>query len=164
MPSTSHQTAGNSRIFTIGVCPRIRMGRGYRARLASASRRRCHCTSLTTSNAAIAAQPPGALWVPAAPGTHSPPGSAKAPGGLLCKQLTTRAALFWNLGDGNQHGILNGSVCFLLIPESRIEKSPDKTAPCARHGPGPSLISMICMQFGKAGLSGRLASLFFRVP
>lgn len=82
----------------------------------------------------------------------------------MCEQLTTHAAIFWNLGDGNQLGIFKDSVCFLLIPESRIEKSPDKTVPSTRHIPAPSLISMICTQFGKAGLSGRQASLFFGIP
>ena len=39
---------------------------GLARRAQGAKRRRCRCTSLTTSNAAIAAQPPCALWVPAA--------------------------------------------------------------------------------------------------
>jgi len=40
-----------------------RMGLARRAQ--GARRRRCRCTSLTTSNAAIVVQPPCALWVPA---------------------------------------------------------------------------------------------------
>jgi len=38
---------------------------GLARRAQGARRRRCRCTSLTTSNAAIVVQPPCALWVPA---------------------------------------------------------------------------------------------------
>ena len=41
---------------------------GLARRAQGARRRRCRCASLTTSNAAIAGQPPCALWVPAARG------------------------------------------------------------------------------------------------
>jgi hypothetical protein len=94
-------------------------------------------------------------------GAHS---SGKALGGLLCEQITIRAAIFWNLGDRNQHGIIKHSVASLLISKRRIERFPDKTAPSKGHIPAPSFIRMICTHFVKADLSGKLASLFLKDP
>ena len=44
---------------------------GLARRAQGARRRRCRCTSLTTSNAAIAAQPPCALRVPGGAGASA---------------------------------------------------------------------------------------------